>query len=56
MYPNNLNYEMISKALSASLETLKNESPASDTALQELEKARMEMYQALSVSGFSRVI
>lgn len=54
MYPNQPNYAMISKALSVSLEALKNEQLPSDSALQELEKAKAELYQALSNSGLLR--
>jgi len=54
MYLSNLNYAMISKALNGSLETLKSEQLSSDTVLQELERAKAELHQALSISGLPR--
>jgi hypothetical protein len=55
MYPTNPNFAMISKAISESLETLKQELQPSETTLQELEEAQILLYQALSNSGVSRL-
>ncbi|MEW9049879.1 MAG: hypothetical protein AB2392_01890 [Neobacillus sp.] len=55
MYPNNPNFALISKAISVSLDTLKKDLNSSDTALQELEEARAELFQALSNTGIAHI-
>lgn len=50
MYSNQLNFAMISKALSYSLEALKDEKSLSTSALKELQEAQKQFQQALSFS------
>jgi hypothetical protein len=54
MFGNDLNFSMISKALSFSMDLLSNEEP-SETALQKLLDAQKEFHQALSFSAAERV-
>jgi hypothetical protein len=54
MFGNDINFPMISKALSLSMDLITNEE-SSETALQKLMDAQKEFHQALSFSAAEKV-
>jgi hypothetical protein len=55
MFGNDINFPMISKALSFSMDLLSNEMETSETAVQKLLEAKKDFHQALSFSAADKM-